>query len=186
MFSSLNSVRWTCSGISIKEQCCSDLCSGISLVELSADLERDFPWCVSLGPWRGIFFGSAGLVEFSSSIVYLIFWKSFVVNRRKDVFGIKSLMLRSNYNVYPWKTLSLWCVTGFWLRNYCHPGLSVVANLFQWERIVPLFLSAQLTSFLTHEYTAWLPWSAFVYSRTSPFTLTTRHFVRLCKVFYIQ
>ena len=95
-------------------------------------------------------------------------------------------MLRSNYSFYPWKTLSLWCVTGLLLRNYCHPGLPVAANLFRWVRIVPLFLPARVTSFLTIEYTAWLPWIAYVYSRTSPLTLTTCHFVRLCKAFYIQ
>ena len=57
---------------------------------------------------------------------------------------------------------------------------------FSGNRLCPLFLPAQLTSFLTHEYKAWLPWIAFVYSQTSSFTLTTWHFVRLCKAFYIQ
>ena len=75
---------------------------------------------------------------------------------------------------------------GFLLRNYCHPGLPVAANFFWWVRIVPLFLPARVTSFLTIEYTAWLPWSAYVYSRTSPLTLTTWHFVQLCKAFYIS
>ena len=75
---------------------------------------------------------------------------------------------------------------GFLLRNYRHPGLPVAANLFRWVRIVPLFLPARVTSSLTIEYTAWLPWIAFVYSWTSPFTLTTCHFVRRYKAFYIQ
>ena len=50
----------------------------------------------------------------------------------------------------------------------------------------PLFLPARLTPFLTHEYEAWLPWIAVVYSRTTPFTLTTCHLVRRYKDFYIQ
>ena len=57
---------------------------------------------------------------------------------------------------------------------------------FSGNRSCPLLLPTQLTSFLTHEYKAWLPWIAFVYSRTSPFTLTTCHFLRIFKAFYIQ
>ena len=70
-------------------------------LKLSADLEQDFPRCVSLDLGEESSSAFVGLVELSLSIFYLKFWKSFIVNCRKDVFGIKSLMLRSNYSFYP-------------------------------------------------------------------------------------
>ena len=101
-------------------------------------------------------------------------------------FGIKSLMLRSNCSFILKNIITLVC-NGFLITQLLPSWATCCGKLcFSGNGSCPLFLPTQLTSFLAHEYKAWLPWIAFVYSQTSPFTLTTCHFVRLCKAFYIQ
>ena len=95
-------------------------------------------------------------------------------------------MLRSNCSFILKNVITLVC-NEFLITQLLPSWATCCGKLcFSGYWLFPLFLPAQLTSFLTHEYKAWLPWIAFVYSQTSPFTLTTWHFVRLCKAFCIQ
>ena len=123
---------------------------------------------------------------FLSSIVYLNFWKRFLVNRRKDVFYIKSWYEEVIVVFILEDVITLVC-NGFLITQLLPSWATCCGKpCFSENGSCPLFLPAQLTSFLTHKYEAWLPWIAFVYSQTTPFTLTTCHFVRLCKAFYIS
>ena len=95
-------------------------------------------------------------------------------------------MLRSNCSFILKNVITLVC-NGFLITQLLPSWATCCGKFwFSGNGLCPLFLLAQLTSFLTHECKAWLPWIAFVYSQTSPFTLTTWHFIQLCKAFYIQ